>query len=126
MINSPELYTLSPDATNGQKAKFLVMKYVKEDKRFWPREIKIANSRLKKHSDSQFWNELELGFQLNSLAWFKSVDGLKKLNSHNNRKIDIFAEKPAEQNKEVDKIQETDKIRYVGIGRPKTLLDFLK
>ncbi len=126
MTNNPKLYILSSDATKGQKAKFLVMKFVKPENRIWPREIKIANSILKKHSDAQFWNELELGFQLNSLAWFKSVDGLKRLNSHNNRNIDIFAEKPTEQNKVVDKIQEPDKIRYVGIGRPKTLLDFLK
>lgn len=60
-------------------AQFIVGKLVKKESIDWAREIKIAQRLLTKFPDVKFWEWLNLGFQLNSLAWFISPDGTKRL-----------------------------------------------
>lgn len=50
----------------------------KNGNKIWGREVKLLNELIKKYPDEKFWRQLNLGFQLNSLAWFKA-DGQQEL-----------------------------------------------
>lgn len=65
------------------KAKIKVVgKLVKPSKikSFWGREIKHLNDIIKAgFSDREFWEKHDMGFKVNSLAWFKSEKGKERL-----------------------------------------------
>ena len=41
----------------------------------WAKEIKLAKKLFNSCSDVRFWNQVELDFKLNSLAWLLSDEG---------------------------------------------------
>ncbi len=45
----------------------------------WAREMKILKGLMQEYPELPFWENVDLGFHLNSLAWFKSEDGINKL-----------------------------------------------
>lgn len=59
-----------------------IERLVKEETRNWPREMKLLAQLSKEKDDPRFWGELNLGFQLHSLAWFKLPDGAAELEKH--------------------------------------------
>ena len=63
---------------------FMVKRFYKESReltsRVWAREIKIAKKLFNKYPDVCFWNKVDLGFSLNSLAWLLSKEGNYALN----------------------------------------------
>ena len=58
---------------------FMVKRFMREDKeltsRVWAREIKIAKKLFNLNPNIYFWNQVDLGFPLNSLAWLLSSEG---------------------------------------------------
>lgn len=58
---------------------FIIQRLVKPEnhkqKGFWPKEMKILNTLLCKYPNEYFWARFNLGFELNSLAWFLTKDG---------------------------------------------------
>ncbi len=66
-----------PKITRGNQ--YLVWKYLKNpNETNWPRELKLANQLLV-YCDLDFWADLDLDFKLNSLAFFLTEDGKRKL-----------------------------------------------
>jgi hypothetical protein len=51
---------------------------------YWAREMKLLRDILAggHYADAGFWMTLGLGFQLNSLAWFKTPEGAAELEKH--------------------------------------------
>jgi hypothetical protein len=49
----------------------------------WPKEVKIAKTLLSKYPDLKFWRSLDLGYKLNSLAYFLSEKGKALLYNKN-------------------------------------------
>lgn len=43
--------------------------------KFWPREMKIAKELFQKFPDRDFWEKIEIGYKVKSLAWFKMKKG---------------------------------------------------
>ncbi len=74
---------------------FMVNKFTIEGKslpqKSWPREIKIAKKIYNLYPYPKFWNQLDLGFKLNSLAWFLTKEGGHSLKVH--FKIESFSPK---------------------------------
>jgi len=102
---------------------FMVNKFLIQDtplsKKGWPREIKIAKKIFSQYPSPKFWNELDLGFSLKSLAWFLSENGRCALKVH--RKILSFELKNKKRYKLSKKIGKNKKIKKTR----KTLMDFL-
>ncbi len=68
-----------------ENAKFLVERFLKTPKfTDWGREILIAKKLLPKYK-MEFWECLDLGFKLNSLAFFFTEDGSQKLKTEFNK-----------------------------------------
>lgn len=65
---------------NINKKEFIKRLLKKDANIIWPKEMKMANLLFKIFPDANFWNTLELGFNLNSLCWLLSDDGRKLLN----------------------------------------------
>lgn len=60
----------------------IIERFVKQGIKInYPREVKIAKKMLSDH-DLEFWNSLELDFQLNSLAFFNTENGKNIVNQH--------------------------------------------
>lgn len=57
----------------------IVFKFLKLPINNWPNEIKMAKQLIKTQEDFEFFFNLDLGFKLNSLAYFKTDDGKQKL-----------------------------------------------
>ena len=102
---------------------FMVQRFLKEDKdltsRVWAREIKIAKKLFNSYPDVDFWNNVDLGFPLNSLAWLCSQEGKYALVIQRKR-VDF---KPKENetyplSKKIGKNKKINKTK-------KTLMDFL-
>lgn len=66
----------------SQAIDFLVKDEQKKIKGFWPREVKIVNKLFEKYSDESFWITLDLGFKLNSIAFFLTEDGRNELEKY--------------------------------------------
>jgi hypothetical protein len=102
---------------------FMVQRFLKEDKeltpRVWAREIKIAKKIFNSYPNVYFWNQVDLGFPLNSLAWFCSPEGKYALIIQR-KKISYKPKKNKtyELSKKIGKNKEITK-------RKKTLMDFL-
>jgi hypothetical protein len=43
--------------------------------KFWPREMKIAKDLYYDYPNDDFWKNVNIGFKVNSLAWFKMKNG---------------------------------------------------
>jgi hypothetical protein len=66
--------------TNINKKEF-IKRLLKEDANIiWPKEMKMANLLFKIFPKESFWQNLNLGFKLNSLCWLLSDNGRKLLN----------------------------------------------
>ena len=101
----------------------MVQRFLKEDKdltsRVWAREIKIAKKLFNSYPDVDFWNNVDFGFPLNSLAWLCSQEGKYALVIQRKR-VDF---KPKENetyplSKKIGKNKKINKTK-------KTLMDFL-
>jgi hypothetical protein len=62
-----------PEATSSQK-KLIIEKFVRKKKPNWPNEMRLAKGLLAKHGMDVFLH-LILGYDLNSLAFFRSARG---------------------------------------------------
>ena len=58
---------------------FMVNKFLKNVENFskgkWAKEIKLAKKLFNSRPDVRFWNQIELDFELNSLAWLLTKEG---------------------------------------------------
>jgi hypothetical protein len=58
---------------------FMVNKFLKNVENFskgkWAKEIKLSKKLFNSCPDVRFWNQVELDFELNSLAWLLSEEG---------------------------------------------------
>ena len=100
--------------------KFLIKKFLKSHQNY-PAEIMMAKRITAKYPEVDFWEKVELGFQLNSLAYFLTSDGEQVIRKkYAGFKFDVT--QPVSYNIHSQKIGEDVKIDY----RPKTLKDFLK
>lgn len=70
------------------KEQVLEAKDILYDKYFWPREIYMAKSLIKKYKYENLVF-LDLGFKVNSLLYFKGYEGIKKLNEAVNLRNDM-------------------------------------
>lgn len=67
--------------TQDVNKKDFVKKFLKENiKIIWPKEIKMVKLLLNIFPNKDFWDNLEVGFKLNSICWFLSDDGRNFLN----------------------------------------------
>ncbi len=53
-----------------------------KEKLFWPREMKILAKLIKGREDDRFWAELNVGYQMHSLAHFVAPEGAAVLERH--------------------------------------------
>lgn len=106
----------------------LIVKYLKPEKIVWPREIKLAKTLLSENS-AGFFNSLELKFKLNSLAFFKTEEGMAYLLQHrNDLEKSTREEKTFQVLTSPDKpvILEKDKVgEDVRVSKSKTMMEFL-
>lgn len=66
-------------AERFDRANALFSKFVKPEQTFNPgRDIRFFNCMIKDHT-YEFWNKLDLGFKLNSLAFFLTKEGKEKV-----------------------------------------------
>ena len=105
----------------------LISKFLKEPDSVWKntslvkREMAIAKKLFLKIKDEKFWVEAHLPFQLNSLAWFLSKDGIQFLNLEA-KKLKIRLPQPIKYILEEDKCGEDKEV-----NKPQnTIMDFLK
>lgn len=104
------------------KYQFLAWKFLKNPNNCnWSGELKISGKLFNRMDDFQFWRNLELGFKLNSLAWFLTAAGQEKLRIEINK----HTYKPAEMPKY--ELSDTKQGEDVFIEKqPKTTLELLK
>jgi len=106
--------------TNHKLCQFIVKKYIK-DKINWPKEIKIAQSLIKKYKTYKFWHNLK-DLKLPSLAWFLTDEGKKTLAIQESiNKLNIIKDKKDIFLSE-NKIGEDKNV----CQKPKTLLEFIR
>ena len=102
---------------------FIVNKFVLGKKSLsqkdWPREIKIAKKIFNLYPYPKFWSQLNLGFNLNSLAWFLTKEGGHSLRVH--FKIESFSPKEKKRYALSKKIGRNKKITK----KNNSLMDFL-
>ena len=101
-------------------AKYLIQKHLKETPKGkdYGREIGIAYRILKKAPEVI---DMEIGFKLNSLAWFMTRSGIEAINRYNFRNNKQFT---SSEIKSHSKPKETTIIKMES-GQKQTLLDFL-
>jgi hypothetical protein len=104
--------------------RFLAVDRAKNDKYFWPREMKLAGKLLKKYP-YEFLAKMKEPFvtKMSSLAWFLTEDGDKHLNLQyfEYKKLSLSFEKP-EIELTSNKIGED----IIITRKPKTLKEFLQ
>lgn len=94
----------------------------KNDPTFWSRETKMFSQLIKKYGN-EFFEQLNLGYQLNSLAFLKSVRGKETLLQKHNQYIFDLKNKPAAPPILLKERVGEDKIVE---KKPKSILDFIK
>lgn len=98
----------------------LIEKFIKKerftDRGFWGREIKILKKLLNRFPSTKFWVEMELGFQLNSFAFFLSESGQEIIR---NKWGHFILEKPLETEYAIGNKVGEDLV----INKPKTLME---
>ena len=110
------------------KYQHLITKFLKEPKYIWgnkgliKREMAVAKKLFLKIKDEKFWTQAYLPFELNSLAWFLSEDGVAFLNLEAKR-LKLRLNKPIQYEIQEDKTGEDKDIKT---KNNKTLMDFLK
>jgi hypothetical protein len=92
----------------------------------WPREMKILNALIAKYPKNEFWANLRLNFDVNSLAWLKTDDGKRFLEDKWKR----FSFEPNHQekfdfNRPADIIKDFNIQKESDSKKIKTLKDFL-
>jgi hypothetical protein len=78
MNTTSKIKKLKPKNETFENARFLVEKYLKPELipgLDWGREIKIGQRLLKERPQRGFWEDFELKFKLNSLAFFFTEKG---------------------------------------------------
>ena len=60
-----------------ENCRFLIKKFLKPENISYPSQIKIAKQLLKQYPEIEFWELFEIGFFLNSLAFFLTDKGSK-------------------------------------------------
>lgn len=104
-----------------EQAKFLVVKFLKNPKGAnWGNEIKISNFLIKKYGFEVF-NALDLDFKLNSLAFFRTENGIETIKKQQREQSFVFEDVQSFEFSE-EKIGE-DKIIE---SKPKSILEFIK
>lgn len=100
----------------------LVTKFLKNDRPInWPQEMRLATDLLKKYPDKQFWERYNLGFKLNTLFYFYSADGKKKLANYYNAKLNAIKTEENVVQLEENKVGED----IVIVKKPLSVKDFL-
>ena len=108
------------DLVNFNEARDLIKSFVKNPESInWGNEIKTFNQILIKYPEKSFWLQLNIGFKLNSICWFKSKDGKKFLNKEYNS-FKLF-----NSNKEEYKLDDKTLIKIESIKKPKNLIELL-
>lgn len=93
---------------------FLIKRFIKDEKiksfkgTDWGKEIKIIGQCYLSYPNEIFWKNLNLGFLLNSFAFFKTPDGKNELEKH--WRLYNFDQKIDGLNKNVDK---SDKLTMI-------------
>ncbi len=109
-----------------ENCRSLVKKFCKEEALKsgninWGREIKIAKLLLARQP-IEFWNGVNLGFQLNSLAWFLTPKGLETIDAAERlNKLEL----PQKQVYNLDTVV-APSLEAPQQETPKTLFDFLR
>lgn len=102
---------------------FMVKRFLRKNKeltsRVWAREIKIAKKLFNLRPNVDFWNRVDLGFSLNSLAWLLSSEGKHSLFVQG--KVSALKLKKPETYKLTKKIGKDRKI----LEKKKTLMEIL-
>ncbi len=83
---------------------FLINKFLRNVENFtkgkWAKEIKLAKKLFNSRPNVTFWNQVEIDFKLNSLAWFLSKEGehtlkirgkIAKYSPQKNKKYELSA-----------------------------------
>ena len=105
--------------------KALVQKFVKKEKRVWPRDMKVASTLIKRYPDPDFWRTVELGYDLNSLAFLLSERGdaaLKEGLRLFRKRLTLPRDKPESVSVSGEK---TGQDYVPNFNKPKNLKDFL-
>lgn len=89
-----------------------------EEKNIWGREVKILKILLPKYPNVRFWAQLNLGYLLNSLAFFLSNNGNKVISQKWGH---FLLENPAEEEYVLGTKVENDILEK----KPKTLIEIL-
>ena len=89
---------------------------------FWSRETKMFGQLIKKYG-SDFFQQLSIGFKLNSLAFFRSVKGKQLLLEKHNQYIFDIKNKPITPPILLNEKVGEDKIV---VRKPKSILDFIR
>ena len=106
-------------------ATYLVWKFLKKEKEvIWPKEIRFTRALLNFEPSMDFWEFAQLGFSLNSLAWFLSANGKLWLSKEKNR-YEMSLRK-ATENKEIPLENSVIGENLTFSEKPKTLFDFIK
>lgn len=104
--------------TKHKLCQFIVKKYIKQNIN-WPREIKIAQSLIKKYNTYKFWHNLK-DLKLPSLAWFLTQEG-KTFIAVESIRNKVIIPKPVKYKLEENKINEDKNV----CQKPKSLLEFI-
>lgn len=94
----------------------------------WMREVKIGKDLFEEYPDEKFWSRLDIGFYLNSLAFFKRKEGSEILKEARSKYVGLLNidVQPKEKIKlEKNKIG-TDTVIQKREGNFKNVFDFLK
>jgi hypothetical protein len=99
----------------------VINKLIKSDCIYWARDLKILKGLLVQYPDLEFWKNISLGFQLNSLAWFITPDGKKRLDEDYKM---FHLKAPVNIEFKIDSVKYGDDA--VIIRKPKTLQELFK
>ena len=94
----------------------------------WMREVKIGKELFEAYPDEEFWSQLDIGFYLNSLAFFKRKEGAEVLKEARSKYIsflNIDARPKKEIKLEKNKIGD-DTYKHKAKASFKDVFDFLE
>ena len=102
---------------------FLINKFLRNVENFtkgkWAKEIKLAKKLFNSRPNVTFWNQVEIDFELNSLAWFLSEEGEHTLKIRG--KMAKYSAPRGKQYDLSDKVGKDKKVK----PRRKTLIEIL-
>lgn len=117
---------LVPDLKPNNKYTEIIGKFIKKERLDskqvnWGAEIKMLKKLLKEYPDEQFWGQLDLGFKLNSLAFFLTANGKKELKLRFKKFSFDLA-----NSQEIEYDLAEENLVEVKSNKPKSLMDFMK